>query len=88
MYDYETVIKELLGSEEGVALILQVWENARKLLDGAPNFRREQVSAFGDSWQTTAAVDYLCKIGRLTELRLVDVPDQRRLFERGPNFLR
>lgn len=88
MYSYETVIKELLGSEEGIAHILMVWESARKLLGAAPIIRREQVETLGDNWQTTAAVDYLCRIGRLTEIQQVDVPDQRRLFERGPKFLR
>ena len=68
MYSYETE-KPSLFTESGTSRLLEVRDQAKKLLAEAGAFRADKIRASGDSWLTLAAIDYMVERKELVKLR-------------------
>lgn len=81
-YDYSTEKKELMN-EDGINLILKIWENSQKACEiaGVVKASKTWAGCTGDSWNFLAALDFLVESGRLRELPRNGCAGQDRTFE-------
>ena len=65
-YNYKTQREELF-TEEGVEHLREVERQVNCLLKEAGAFTFNKISIAGASWDTMAALDYLCEKGKLVK---------------------
>jgi hypothetical protein len=80
-YDYAVQRKDVF-TERGVEILLQVRDDANRLLEASGAFLAAYVMKSGDSWVILACLDYMVERGEIREITK-DVWAQNRVFVRG-----
>jgi hypothetical protein len=76
-------IKPSLFTQRGMLLILEIYDNCRRLGTAAGAFTAEKAlrSVSGDSWEMLAALDFLCEQNYISEIPQQGTPaGQYRVF--------
>lgn len=87
MYNYEDEKKNIF-SEKGQIMFLDIFENAKILINKSGAARLQEIIKVqsGDSWTMLACVDRLVELGKLREIPQDSCPAQYRVFVAGLAF--